>query len=108
MEMGPACLGDVCEETRDSLALLTRQLQRMLRKKLSEEDVSYLLGYAMDRAIKAATEDAVEEWENTQTPCSAELFVQQYAELLWDQFLQEGGKYPYLFCSPPPFFSSTT
>lgn len=102
MELGPVCLEDVSAETQDSLARVTRQLRGMLRKKVSREMASELLEDAMDTAIKAATEDAVKYWKSTRTPCSAELFVRQCAEMLWYQFLQEDGKYTCLFVYPPP------
>ncbi|KAG8166181.1 hypothetical protein KVR01_004733 [Diaporthe batatas] len=51
-------------------------------------------------AVKIAREMAVDEWEDTRTPCTTEQYVQWICQLLWDAICDEGDPFPHRFDAP--------
>lgn len=62
---------------------------------------------ALDKkALELALKYAVEDWETSGKPCSAEEFVQQFLRLAWAGATQKG-KYPVTALSDPVFKRSS-
>lgn len=95
-KMLPASYDNVSEETKNVVQLFMAHAHGFLHGfGMSDDAALPTLEDIKKEAMKNAVKMALEDWEESQKPCSAEQFVQCFAKLIWEG-LTDNGWYHYL------------
>lgn len=90
-KMLPESYDRVSEETKKVVQLFMAHAHGFLHGTWrSDEEALPILKYFQKKAITNAVERALQAWEESQEPCSAEQFVQWFAELIWEGLTDDG------------------
>lgn len=100
--MLPESYDNVSEETKTVVQLfLARAIGFLQGSGHSDEEARIALDGIEKEATRSAVEMAVEAWEKSRKSCSAERFVQWFADLVWEAATGDGQFQP-LFTTTNP------
>jgi hypothetical protein len=89
--MLPKSYDKVPEGTKQTVQLFIARASGFLQGKgQSDQEVRTNVDKIENEAIKEAVEIAVEVWNTSHQPCTAEQFVQRFAGLVWEATTGDG------------------
>lgn len=89
--MLPASYDKVSKETKKAVQLFMAHARGFLQGRgRSDEEARTILKNYETEAKCSVIKTALGNWEESRRPCSAEQFVQWFAELVWDGLTDDG------------------
>lgn len=82
--MLPDSYNKVSQETKMMVQSFVAHVHGMSQNiKGSDYEARAAISHCQTYAVKAATQWAINDWYESRKPCSAELFVQRFVQIMW-------------------------